>query len=66
MVAGEDAETYGLGTVVQNMAVLFYAYDTLPTYLRLVRLQEALDVLMDLFGRAGLQEASWRRHTPYG
>ena len=55
VVDWEDLGTEGFGRAVGNLAALFYTDDIILAYLRLSRLQEALDVLTGLFGRVGLR-----------
>ena len=45
----------GVGKGVQCLASLFYADDSLFASPRLARIQAALDVLMGIFDRVGLQ-----------
>ena len=55
LVAGEEAGPDGFRRAVKWTAASFYADDGLLTSPRPARLQAALDVLMGLFNRVGLQ-----------
>ena len=54
-LAGEDAEPEGFRMAVQNLSTFFYADDGFPDSPWLARLQEYLDIPIDLFDRVGLQ-----------
>ena len=55
LVAVEESVPYGFGGAFQWLAALFYADDGLITSPRPARIQAALDVLMEMFDRVGLQ-----------
>ena len=54
MVTGENASPEEFGREVQKLDALLYADDKLLTSPHMARMQEALDILLELFNRVDM------------